>query len=107
MEMTIDDLQETVNRSLLDSDWDVLNDLVAPDTLITGPRGFMISREEWIGAHQDSGYRQVRLETSESQLHTYDGSGVRFDVVESECIFHGERIAGRFRCSQTWVTDHG
>lgn len=67
----------------------------------------MISREEWIGAHQDSGYRQVRLETTGTEVHDYDGSGVRFDVVESECTYHGQTIAGRYRVGQTWVTDSG
>jgi hypothetical protein len=57
----------------------------------------MIGREEWISAHQDSGYQQVKLDTTETEVHSYDGAGVRFDLVESECNFHGETITGRFR----------
>lgn len=45
MDRTVDALQEQVNETLLGSDWDTLNDLVASDARIIGPRGFMISRE--------------------------------------------------------------
>jgi hypothetical protein len=64
------------------------------------------TRDEWIGVHKESDYQQVRLETSETDVHTYDHAGIRFDVVDSECTYKGETIAGRFRVTQVWVTDH-
>lgn len=105
--MTIDDLQHTVNQALLESHWETLHELVADNARIIGPKGFMIDRDTWIDTHQDSEYQQVRLETSESEVHRYDQAAVRVDVVDSECRYHGETITGRFRVSQTWVTDNG
>ena len=32
-------------------------------------------------------------------MHTYDAAGLRFDLVESECLYHGEQIKGRFLVS--------
>ncbi len=107
MEPTIDELQNTVNQALLESQWATLEELVADNARIIGPKGFMIDRDTWIGAHQDTEYQQVRWETSESELHRYDQAAVRVDVVDSECRFHGETITGRFRVSQTWVTEDG
>ncbi|MFF5076356.1 nuclear transport factor 2 family protein [Actinoplanes sp. NPDC000266] len=104
---TIDDLQQRVNRALLDGDWRTLTELVAADAVITGPRGFVIDRDTWIGVHRESEYEQVRLDVVERTTHTYEGSGLRSDLVESECRYHGEVIRGRFRVSQMWATSGG
>jgi len=107
MEQTVRSLQDRVNAALLGSDWETLDELVSPYARIIGPKGFIITRDEWIGVHKESDYQQVRLETSETDVHTYDNAGIRFDVVDSECTYKGETIAGRFRVTQVWVTDHG
>jgi hypothetical protein len=104
MEETISALQDKVNTALLKSDWQTLNDLVAPDARIIGPRGFIIDRDEWIGVHQRADYQQVKLEANETETRSYGRAGIRCDVVESECIYQGETIAGRFRVMQVWVT---
>jgi hypothetical protein len=106
MEQTIRTLQNKVNMALLQSDWQTLNELVAPEAKIIGPKGFMISRDEWIGVHQSADYQQVRLEATETDLRAYDSAGLRCDVIESECTYKGETIAGRFRVMHVWVTDH-
>ena len=103
----IDTLQDRVNQALLTGDWHTLSDLVAPDALITGPRGYMIGRDEWIGVHREEAYEQVRLDVVESVVHTYTMSGIRFDLVESQCLYRGEEINGRFRVSQVWASDDG
>jgi hypothetical protein len=99
----IDDLQDSVNDALLGSDWQTLGELIDTDARIIGPKGFIIDRDTWIGVHQGSDYQQVRLDVTESEVRQYDGAGIRFDVVESECLYKGETIAGRFRVTQVWV----
>jgi hypothetical protein len=106
MEESVRSLQDRVNAALLASDWETLNDLVAPDARMIGPKGFMIDRDTWIGVHQESEYQQVRLQPAETEVHTYDRAGIRLDVVDSECLYKGETHAGRFRVTQVWVTDH-
>ncbi|MFC7279037.1 nuclear transport factor 2 family protein [Paractinoplanes rhizophilus] len=103
----VNDLQDRVNQALLAGDWQTLTDLVSADAVITGPRGYTITRDSWIGAHREEAYEQVSLEVVESAVRTYDATGIRFDLVESECRYHGERILGRFRVSQVWASDHG
>ncbi len=100
-------LQDRVNQALLSSDWETLDGLVAPDAQIIGPKGFLISRDVWIGVHREAAYEQVRLEVTESAVHAYDNGGVRIDSVESECRYNGELITGSFRVSQAWMTDRG
>ena len=100
----INELVDQVNAALLDSDWATLEQLVAPGARVVGPRGFMITRDRWIGAHQEAAYEQEALEVVESDINSYGSAGVRVDVVESRCGYQGEAIAGRFRVTQTWVT---
>ena len=100
-------LQDEVNQALLDHDWSTLERLVAPGARIVGPRGFLISRDRWIGVHQESTYEQERIEVVESVVDTYDNCAVRIDLVESRCRYEGETIDGRFRVCQMWVTVEG
>lgn len=102
---TINALQDRVNAALLGSDWPTLHELIAPEARVIGPKGYMIERDEWIGHHQLAEYEQVRLDVTEAEVRTYDRVGIRFDTVESECVYKGERITGRFRVMQVWVTD--
>lgn len=104
---TVNGFQDKVNAALLDSDWDTLDDLVSPDAVITGPKGYTIDRDEWLGVHRAGYYEQVRLDIAESEVRGYDGAGIRSDLVESECRFKGETIEGRFRVVQVWVADAG
>jgi hypothetical protein len=107
MEDTIRTLQDEVNRALLTSDWATLYELIAADARIIGPKGFMTDRDEWIGVHQDPDYELVRLEPTETEVHAYGTAGICIDSVESECVYHGETIRGRFRVTQSWVSNHG
>ncbi len=105
MKEKINGLQERLNVALLRSDVETLSQLVAPEARIIGPRGFLISREEWIGVRMDSQYQQVRLDASETEVTAYERTAIRVDVVDSECRLRGETIAGRFRVMQVWVKD--
>jgi hypothetical protein len=107
MDETVRSLQDRVNNALLAGDWETLDKLLAPDARMIGPKGFVIDRDTWIGVHKESEYQQVRLEPTETDVHAYDHAGIRFDVLESEYTYHGETIAGRFRVTQIWVTNHG
>jgi hypothetical protein len=103
----INELVDQVNAALLDSDWATLEQLVAPGVRVVGPRGFMITRDRWIGVHQEAAYQQDALQVVESDVDSYGCAGVRVDVVESRCRYQGEVIAGRFRVTQAWVTPDG
>ena len=106
MVQAVSALQDTVNTALLRSDGRTLDGLVSPTAAIIGPRGFMISRDDWIDVHQSADYRQVRLETLEAIVHAYDSAVIHCDVMDSECIYRGQIITGRFRVTHVWVTDH-
>jgi hypothetical protein len=106
MGQAVSALQDKVNTALLSSDGRTLDDLVSPTAVIIGPRGFMISRDEWIDVHQSADYRQVKLETLEATVHAYDSAVIHCDVMDSECLYQGQTITGHFQVTHVWVTDH-
>ena len=87
MVQAVSALQGKVNTALLRSDGRTLDDLVSPTAAIIGPRGFMISRDEWINVHQSADYRQVRLETLWASVHAYDSAVIHCDIMDSECVY--------------------
>lgn len=107
MEHAISILQDQVNAALLGGDWATLDELISPDARIIGPKGYMTDRDEWLKVHRETGYELLRLEPFETEVHAYGDAGVRIDSIESECRYHGESIKGRFRVTQSWVTDAG
>ena len=66
----------------------------------------MISPDVWIDVHQSAGYRQVKLEALEATVRAYDSAVIHCDVIDSECVYQGQTITGRFRVTHVWVTDH-
>ena len=96
MVQAVSALQGKVNTALLRSDGRTLDDLVSPTAAIIGPRGFMISRDDWIDVHQSADYRQVRLETLWSSVHAYDSAVIHCDIMDSECVYQARPSPAAF-----------
>jgi ketosteroid isomerase-like protein len=107
MEIAIRQLQDEFHAALLRGDAGVLDSMVADDCRIIGPKGFFIDRKEWIGTHEDSEYRQVRLESRDVELQTYGDTAIRWEVQDSQCVYKGETIDGLFRVTQVWIRQDG
>ncbi len=93
---------EEVVAGLRTGDQDLLRQRVARECRVVGPKGFLIDRDEWISSHDGQVFRQLGLETVESDVSRYDGTATRLDLQRSECLFHGEHIAGLFRVLSVW-----
>jgi ketosteroid isomerase-like protein len=103
MGKSIRELQDDFHAALLRGDAGVLDNMVADECRIIGPKGFYINRDEWIGTHKDSDYEQVRLESRDVELRTYGDTAIRWEVQDSRCVYKGETIDGLFRVTQVWI----
>ncbi len=105
---TIAALQRRVNEALVVADAETLQALVAEDCQIVGPKGYMISRDQWARVREGGyDYEQILLYPVRENLVVHERAAIRCDVVESRCSFRGELIEGLFRVTQAWVTDRG
>jgi uncharacterized protein (TIGR02246 family) len=107
MKPSVRHVQEALIAALLHGDAQTLDTVIAPDCRIIGPRGFVTTRDEWIGAHQESTYTQVKLENAETDVRIYGDAAIRWEVQESVCRYHGETIEGRFNVTGVWVLSDG
>src|SRR6266508_4484757 len=72
----------------------------ATSTDSPGPR-LLTASSRWVSNPSN------RAWATDTEVRAYGNAGVRVDLVESECTYHGETIAGRFRVAQFWVTEAG
>jgi hypothetical protein len=93
--------------ALLGRDGEALDRIVADDCQIIGPKGFLISKQDWIGTHMGDVYELLALEIVDSAVHGWGDSAVTVDLQQSACIFHGERIEGLFRVLSVWHAGDG
>ncbi len=98
---------EALNAALLAQDEAELNRIVGDRCRIVGPKGFHISKEEWIRPHVDHVFELVSLRKVDTVVEEYRDSAVVVELQESECIFQGERIDGAFRVTTVWNRDDG
>ncbi len=95
------------HRELIDAlvagDTHALAVRVADTCQIIGPKGFQISKDEWVSTHSSQVYQQVALDQLHSEVHRYVTTVVRCDLQHSECIFQGEVITGLYRVLSVWV----
>jgi hypothetical protein len=101
-----DQLAESHQRvldALVDGDGESLDRLLAENCQIVGPKGFLISKRDWIEAHQAEIYEQVMLDVEHTELSVHDDVAVRCDLQRSECLFRGETITALFRVLNVWA----
>ena len=92
----------TLNEALLAQDEPALQRIVGDRCQIVGPKGFHISKEEWIRPHVDHVFEMVSLRKVDTVVEEYGDSAVVVELQESECIFQGECIDGAFRVTTVW-----
>lgn len=93
---------QELTEALLAADEPALQRLVADDCRIIGPKGFHLSKQEWIQAHVSDVYEMKTLENQVGNVATYGEVAVLVVRQESLCIFHGERIDGTFQTLSVW-----
>src|SRR2546430_7428479 len=88
VEREIAGLQQQVNQALIAADEQTLQRLVAADCQIVGPKGYMITTEQWIRVRRGGDdYQQLVLRPVRENVCIYDRAAIRCDVVESACTF--------------------
>lgn len=101
----VSDAHHAVAQALREKDESTLERLVSDRCRIIGPKGFSISKQEWIRPHVDDVYELVTLEVIESSTEEFGSTAVVVDLHQSVCIFKGERIEGLFRVTSVWHHD--
>jgi hypothetical protein len=98
-------LQDEFDRAELRADADALRRLIADDFLSIGPRGFVLTKDEWIGRHVH--FRYHELETSEHDVRTYGDTAIVRTVQRNKATYGDQHVELAVRVGQVWVRQDG
>jgi hypothetical protein len=102
-EIELGQASQRLIEALIAGDLSALDQLVVGRCRIVGPKGYHISKRDWIQAHASDVYEQAALETVESDTVQYGGTAIPSDLQRSECLYRGEHITGLYRVMAVWV----
>jgi ketosteroid isomerase-like protein len=93
------------------SDAEVRGDRTALDELLTdqfvgvGPRGFVLSKAEWLDRHASGDLRYRSITVDEIEVHPYADAALVTSRQSQEGSYQSHDIQGRFRASQMIVRE--
>jgi ketosteroid isomerase-like protein len=103
VETEIINAEERLRLAMLASDVSVLDELLAPEIIITSHLGELWTKQEDLAAHRSGVFQIDRLEPSERQMKIYGEVAivsVRMELVGS---YNGMPTKGDFRYTRVWA----
>ncbi len=91
----------------LHGDTAALDDMLADDFVGIGPRGFMLTKEQWLARYTSGGLRQDSFTWDEARVRVYGDAAVATGRQAQQGVFQGHDIAGQFRVTQVFVRQGG
>jgi ketosteroid isomerase-like protein len=89
------------------SDTSRLADLLADDFVGIGPRGFMLTKEEWLGRHASGALRYDSLALDAVTLRAYAGAAIVTGHETDTVQYEGHPMQGDYRTTLVFVTQQG
>jgi ketosteroid isomerase-like protein len=91
----------------LGGDAPTLDTMLADDFVGVGPRGFMLTKEQWLARYRSGDLRQDSLIWDEVRVRVYGDAAVATGRQTQQGAFQGHDIAGQFRVTQVFVQRGG
>ena len=89
------------------SDAASLERILTDDFVGIGPRGFMLTKEQWLARYQSGDLRHEFFSVDEVQMRIYGDAAVATSRQTQQGTFQGHDIAGQFRVTQVFVRQQG
>lgn len=105
IEEVIRNLQQKFDEAELHGDTGILPQLIADDFLSIGPKGFVLTKQEWIDRHEH--FKYLKLETSETDVRLYDKTAIVRNIQRNKAVYKDQPIDIATRVMQVWVDIDG
>jgi len=101
-------LGENLRRAELLGDVVVLGDVLAPDFRGIGPRGFILTKEDWLAKHRTGDLKYEAFERSEITLRTYGDAAIVTSRESTKAFYKGREVPGRdYRATHVFARQRG
>ncbi|ACK73963.1 conserved hypothetical protein (plasmid) [Gloeothece citriformis PCC 7424] len=96
-------LEERLRQAMLASDVSVLNELLAPEIIITSHLGELLRKEDDLAAHESGLIRIHELKPSEQQIQIYKEMAIVSVRMQLSGSYNGSPANGDFRFTRVWA----
>jgi uncharacterized protein (TIGR02246 family) len=114
MSIKTEDLSELANdwaAAELDGDTDSLKEILADDFVAVGPRGFSLTRQQWIARHEAENLKYGSFGLDEAEVRTYGDAAIVVCRQTAAGVYADENgrydIDERFRATLVFVRQRG
>ena len=102
------ELGENLRRAELLGDVVVLGDVLAPDFRGIGPRGFILTKEDWLAKHRTGDLKYEAFERSEMTVRTYGDAAIMTSRESTKAFYKGREVpGGDYRAPHVFVRQRG
>jgi len=88
-------------------DTTALGALLADDFVGIGPRGFMLTKEDWLARHRSGDLKYESFELADTRVRIYRDTAVLTARQVAKATYRGQGVPGQFRATLVFVRDAG
>ncbi len=109
IEMTKDvrELGEQWALAELRGDASALEAMLADDFVGVGPRGFVLTKEQWLDRYRSGDLAHTTFTWEDVRVREHGPSAVAIGVQVQESKYKGQPMSGKFRVTQFFVNEDG
>lgn len=100
-------LIDTWSEAELQGDTAVLRDLLDEDYLGIGPRGFMLTKAEWVSRFESGELKNSSLNFDIDKVRNFGDTTLITGRHRQETIYKGNPVPGEFRSTMVFVNKQG
>ena len=94
--------EERLRKAMLASDVNVLDELLAPEIIITTHLGELLGKQDDLGSHESGAFKIHELKPSEQQIKVYGEMAIVSVRMQLSGSYQGNPANGDFRYTRVW-----
>jgi ketosteroid isomerase-like protein len=91
----------------LRADTDAMRSLLADDYVGIGPRGFTLTKPEWIGRYESAALKNESAAWDDASVRVYGDAAIVVGRYTLQASYQGQPAGGRFRTTLVFVALNG
>ena len=107
MEENLEKLAQDLTNAERKGDVAFLAHTLADDFVGIGPRGFILTKDEWLARHKSGDLRYESFELDEVKIRVYGDAAVLTGRETTKVKYRGQDQQGQFRTTEVFVKQDG